>query len=365
MPTEANACGADNGELPRVKLGKCFYNVGDGKVREFRDSTAFRGDPSVLRARLAEDGYIFLRGVVPQDAVRVGRLAVLQHLDGQRLIDTSSGPLDTAIVAVTHDGDQGRVQGTDQLIRTPDFLGLVEHPALFQLAGDIFGESATTFDFKWLRAVKPGESSGFHMDSVYMYGGSPQLLTCWIPFQEVPWELGGLAVLGGSQASAGYKRIRETYGAIDMDRDNVGGTLWFTEDAEEALHFGGEFATAHFRPGDVVLFSMKTLHGSCVNQTNRWRISCDVRFQPKSEPVDTRWVMDESGEIPGLGSRWQKHRHDPVIYPTTMDEAKRKWGVHWRDVLTPEIAKSDASASGAEGQDDTRQAPSPVKRLRT
>jgi hypothetical protein len=313
-----------------AKLGQHVYTVGQGNLHELRDSTGLRGDADALRKRFAEDGYVFLRGVIPAQEVINGRLAVLKHLEAQNLIDPCF-PLDAGVVKGGHGGDQGRVEGTDTLIRTKWFKDVVEHPALFSLFDDFFGKPAATFDFKWLRAVQPKESSGFHMDSVYMSRGSPNLVTCWVPFGDVPWELGGLAVLGGSHKSEGYQRIRETYGNLDLDRDDVSGTGWFTEDPEEALHFGGQFGSAHFLPGDVVFFGMHTLHGSAVNRTNQWRISCDVRFQPKDEPIDSRWIFNADGEIPGLTSRWVLHRHDSTEFPKTIEDAKKKWGVHWEE----------------------------------
>merc|ERR1712232_77482 len=105
---------------------------------------------------------------------------------------------------------------------------------------EIFQEEPCTFDFKWLRAVCPGDSSGFHMDSVYMGAGSPELLTCWIPMLDVPLELGGLAVMPDTHTSAAYEQMRTTYGKIDQDRDDVGGNLWFTQNPEELLKIGCE-----------------------------------------------------------------------------------------------------------------------------
>eukprot|EP00927_Polykrikos_kofoidii_P072736 TRINITY_DN68825_c0_g1_i1.p1 TRINITY_DN68825_c0_g1~~TRINITY_DN68825_c0_g1_i1.p1 ORF type:complete len:391 (-),score=68.68 TRINITY_DN68825_c0_g1_i1:20-1108(-) len=312
---------------PTVKLGEHVYEVGCGKVAELRDSTDLRGNGELLRRRLDEDGYVFLRGVVPQDVVAHARSVVLEHMDSQGLVNRSR-PLDEALVANTHAGDQGRLKGAETVARKEGFLSAVEHGNLFDLFGEVFGKGCMTFDQKWLRAVSPGESSGFHMDSVYMSRGSSSLLTCWVPLGDVPWELGGLAVLRGSHRSKEYSRIRETYGKLDLDKDDVGGTGWLTEDPEEALQFGGVFETAHFRPGDVVFFGLHTLHGSAVNRTDRWRISCDVRFQPACEPADARWLVDPAtGEIPGMRSRWAMHRDDPSFFPRTMEDAKRAWGI--------------------------------------
>jgi hypothetical protein len=35
---------------------------------------------------------------------------------------------------------------------------------------------------------------------------------------------------------------------------------------------------------------MFTMHGSLTNTSNRYRLSCDTRYQRADEPVDERWV---------------------------------------------------------------------------
>src|SRR6188768_1300507 len=46
--------------------------------------------------------------------------------------------------------------------------------------------------------------------------------------------------------------------------------------------------TAHFQPGDVVIFGGFTMHGSLDNHSphRRVRLSVDVRYQPASAPAD-------------------------------------------------------------------------------
>ena len=56
--------------------------------------------------------------------------------------------------------------------------------------------------------------------------------------------------------------------------------------------FGGQWKTADFAPGDILTFSMRTLHMSTTNTTNRVRLSADVRWQPAAEPADPRYVGD-------------------------------------------------------------------------
>jgi ectoine hydroxylase-related dioxygenase (phytanoyl-CoA dioxygenase family) len=69
--------------------------------------------------------------------------------------------------------------------------------------------------------------------------------------------------------------------------------------------------------GDVILFGLYTMHASTTNTTNRFRLSCDVRYQPANEPVDERWV----GDTPRGHYRVQT---GPM---KEMAEARREWGV--------------------------------------
>jgi ectoine hydroxylase-related dioxygenase (phytanoyl-CoA dioxygenase family) len=83
--------------------------------------------------------------------------------------------------------------------------------------------------------------------------------------------------------------------------------------------FGGKWATSHFRMGDVVLLNMYLLHGSLTNCTNKFRISCDTRYQPAGEPVDERWI----GEVPkGHTEFWQ-----PGVKLEPVEVSRRRWGV--------------------------------------
>ena len=75
--------------------------------------------------------------------------------------------------------------------------------------------------------------------------------------------------------------------------------------------------TADMRAGDVIIITMFTLHGSTNNTTNRWRLSCDTRFQPAADPVDERWV----GPKPKAHYAW----HTGKI--KQMAEARAEWGV--------------------------------------
>ena len=62
--------------------------------------------------------------------------------------------------------------------------------------------------------------------------------------------------------------------------------------ARDAL--GGRWLTADYQMGDLLVFTMFTLHCSHTNQTDRLLISTDIRYQLASEPIDPRWIGAET-----------------------------------------------------------------------
>jgi ectoine hydroxylase-related dioxygenase (phytanoyl-CoA dioxygenase family) len=53
----------------------------------------------------------------------------------------------------------------------------------------------------------------------------------------------------------------------------------------------GRWLTAEYRMGDVLIFSIYTMHASTDNRSeSAVRLSSDTRYQLASEPVDPRWV---------------------------------------------------------------------------
>jgi len=305
------------------------YRLGSSQLGTLHDSSmeARLGNFTKLRENLERDGYIYVRGLLPKKQVETARHAVLKHLRDQGLL-AANAPWEEGMIGATPDSDQGRLTGAEALCRGPEILDCLEHDALREFFSKLFGGcDVLTYDYKWLRTVKQGESTGFHMDTVYMGPETSSLLTCWIPVMAVPLDLGGLAVCRGSHREEGFSQVRETYGALNLDTGDVGGTGWFSEDPDEVASYGGHWETAEFEAGDVVVFGMHTMHGSCVNQTGRWRISFDVRWQPKHEAVDQRWMLNANGDCPGLQGRWNLHRNDRREFPRTIEMAKRDWGL--------------------------------------
>ena len=165
----------------------------------------------------------------------------------------------------------------------------------------LLGGEVRHFDYTWLRAVSPGKGTAPHGDSVFMNRGTTSLYTAWVPLGAIDYRLGGLIVL---EQSHRLDEIKNSYGQRDVDTycaDDAGteipngelkawtGTL---SDDPFALReqLGLRWLSAEFQLGDLLTFTMYTIHASLDNQTDRIRFSTDSRYQLASEPVDPRWI---------------------------------------------------------------------------
>ncbi|MBE7464978.1 MAG: phytanoyl-CoA dioxygenase family protein [Planctomycetes bacterium] len=279
-----------------------------------RETPAAGAAPQALRERMAEDGYLLMRGLIARERVEAARRVVLEHLDAQGQVDRSHPLMDGYRAEGAKGGYFG---GRREVTHQPDFLNAVESPELADFWAAYFGEAPVTIEYKWLRAVAGGDATSPHYDVVYMGRGTRErLFTCWIPLGDLTFDDGPLALLAGSHRLPSYERIRQTYGNADADRDNI--ETFFSHDPREIVQrYGGQWQTSEFRMGDVLIFGMFTMHGAVANRGPRFRLSTDVRWQPASEPMDPRWI----GAEPAGNYAWRKTPTEPL------EVSRRKWGV--------------------------------------
>jgi hypothetical protein len=180
-----------------------------------------------------------------------------------------------------------------------------------------FGAPVRHYDFTWVRAVAPGRGTPPHMDIVYMGRGTQQLYTAWTPLGDVPLSVGGLMIL---ERSHQHDRLNNGYGKKDVDafcenkvgpgytRMGGGGNItdsgWLSKDPVKLrANLGGRWLTAEYRAGDLLAFSVFTVHASLDNGGDEIRLSTDTRYQLASDPIDERWI----GEHPiGHGPEGKK-----------------------------------------------------------
>ena len=293
----------------RIRFGYRDMSHPGGTLGALNESQNLLSDVGALRARMAEDGYLLLRGLIDRAKVQRARESVLNHMNEQNVLSPGAPVLEGVMPR------GGRGAKLQRIASHEDVRNVLEADELFAFFAAYFGEPALTFQFKWMRAVGNEQYTGAHYDFVYMGRGSPRLHTVWIPLGDTTVDHGTLAVCRGSHNLPAFAPIRDTYGRMDVDRDGIDG--WFTKDPMEIVEkFGGEWQTGEFFMGDVILFGMHTMHASTTNLTNRFRLSCDVRFQPASEPADERWVAGGPG-----------HTVHGVEELVPIEEARRRWGL--------------------------------------
>jgi ectoine hydroxylase-related dioxygenase (phytanoyl-CoA dioxygenase family) len=315
-----------------VKLGDATFAFPSEELQPLVDSKALldAGDIEGLRARLASDGYLCLRGLIPRELVLAARRTVLDDLTAKGNVLVAGKEAEGVLVERCMAGCVPFMEGKNALTHSPEMLSVLAGEHLRAAMEALLGGEAVTFDFKWLRAAWNSFFTGIHLDRVYMGRGSASVLTTWVPLDDATLELGALAVLEGSNRLPGFARLQETYGNLDVERDNFKGSGWFGTDPREvaALDRGAVWRTGDFSMGDVMVFGMRTLHMSTVNLTDRVRISADVRWQPAADARDDRYfgAVDEKVKERQKAGAWADAAAAAADTRRTIEELKVEWG---------------------------------------
>jgi hypothetical protein len=266
----------------------------------FRDSTHSLTQPDSLQVRLAEDGYVFVRGVVPVETIAAARREVFSRLAE---VDEIEAPCEQGIFS-------GRSQRLERVASPGEFWQSVsEGPALRtathgeamqQFMSNLAGEPARAYDFIFLRPGVPGRFTFLHYDFPFFSRGTRNVVTSWMAIGDIPTTEGPLFVLENS-----HRFDDLIAGAERMDYDSAySPQVQMTDNAIEfARQRRSRLLTENFEPGDVIVFGMTTMHGSFdnVSPINRTRLSVDVRWQPAAEPIDERYVGPNPAGTAGAG----------------------------------------------------------------
>lgn len=285
---EVTGCVAQGREVP------------EGLVGPLRDSSAFLDDATVLKRQLQTDGYLFLRGIVARSEVLAARREVFEWLIEVGEIEPPA--IDGLATGVSRRRElAGDLGAFWQSVSEGPALRHVSHgPRLRELMGAIFGEPARPHDYMFLRPGVVGRSTHLHYDFPFFARGSSRIHTVWLALGDIPVAEGPLMILENSHT---FTDLIEAVRGIDYDSkysptvQMLGDTLAF------ALERRSRLLTADFGAGDLVVFSMFTMHGTLDNHSpvGRVRLSCDVRWQPLADPIDKRYFGPSPPGTTGAG----------------------------------------------------------------
>ena len=142
------------------------------------------------------------------------------------------------------------------------------------------------------------KSTKMHCDSGFFKRKTKKVLTCWFVFTEISLDRGPLFIIENSHK---FEDLKNQYLDFDVAIHKDRKAIINVYPIEFAKQRDSKILTAHFKPGDALIFGMYTLqlHGTFQNHSidNKIRLTCDIRYQPKSEEKDPRYF----GSNPGVG----------------------------------------------------------------
>lgn len=243
-------------------------------MQPFTDSTAIMHDGDALRARMAEDGYLFVRGLVPRDDIMAVRRQLLEQASAGGWLRagtaTEAGIAEPA--AACKDPEPGYLKVFRPMWMNEDLHRLKRHPATMALFERVFGEAVLAHPMFVLRNIFPARddfdfTTRPHQDRIHIGGATSY--ACWMPLGDCPMQKGALTVVPGSHKD-GVLDFRIGTGAGGMETDG---------------DFDGRWVGNDFAAGDALIFCDTMVHEALPNRSDELRQSFDCRYQPASQPI--------------------------------------------------------------------------------
>ncbi|HLY88181.1 MAG TPA: phytanoyl-CoA dioxygenase family protein [Acetobacteraceae bacterium] len=243
-------------------------------IAPFINSSDLVPNGPALAQRMRRDGYLFLPGLVPREAIaNVQRqIAEIAREAGWLRPDT---PVEDTIADPTGfcvDPDPTYLKTLRRINRLEDYHALKHHPALVNLLERMLGGPILPHPRVLMRNIFPARdeyTTKAHQDFPNVQG-TTAVYTAWMPLIDCPMDVGPLQIAAGSHTKGVYDfGIAGGAGGIEI-KDPLEGT-WVSSD---------------FAAGDVLLFHSMVVHKGVPNHSDRLRMSMDVRYQLVSEPFN-------------------------------------------------------------------------------
>jgi len=252
-------------------------------MKPFVESSEILADAAALRQRMASDGYLFIKGLVPrQDVEAVGSEFLEIVAEGGWLLP--GAPIEVRIAdpaAACVDPEPRFLEVFRRFYQREATHALKHHPAIVGFFERFFGEAVLVHPLLVARNIFPQRAEFTtrpHQDYVHIQG-TEETYTVWLPLHDVPEEMGGLAVAEGSH----------TVGVHDFTVAAGAGGLEVKES------FEGRWRSGPFAAGDALIFRSTTVHQGVANRSRCLRHSIDARYQRASEPVSEVSMKPYSG----------------------------------------------------------------------
>lgn len=207
----------------KVNSAQSGYLVNDGSLSESEVSIlrpSFPNEPiDVLQRRYNDDGYLFLKGLIPRTAVLDCRREYFTFLSSTGVLKPDTDPVE-GIYDAKNDGDgfpsigagpklanhdgPGSFANKAEKAHTEEFyLNFSKHRALADFVARFtsWGADTLLLPRSLLRNNTPNNKAiGVHYDQIFLRHGEPTSITAWIPIGDIGLQGGGLIYLEHSKA---------------------------------------------------------------------------------------------------------------------------------------------------------------------
>ncbi|MBO9608627.1 MAG: phytanoyl-CoA dioxygenase family protein [Paenibacillaceae bacterium] len=248
------------------------------RLQEFEVSNALLNNIPALRERLEEKGYLFFRDVLDKEALLAIRRGMLELAAGHGWVREGTDPIEGIYSGSVQ--EPGKFETTRlyrEILDLATFNAFGRNPVLMLLYSGLFGAEALEHRRRIGRITTPQsfkQTTPAHQDFYYIRG-TQATYTNWIPTGHCPRELGGLAVLEGSN-HLGF-----------LEHVPMSGTGGRGIPQEETDRSGLRWLTTDFALGDLLLFHSLTVHKALHNTTQeQLRVSLEYRIQPSGDAID-------------------------------------------------------------------------------
>lgn len=246
-----------------------------------------------LESRLAQHGYVLLRGVLDRDEVLAAREEVFSRLEE---VGEIKPPVIEGIATGTSRREEiaGGLDAFWHSVSDGSALRQVTHGEKLRKVMDaVLGETSRPHDMMYLRPCAVGYSTRMHYDYPFFAGRSNRIHTAWVPMGDIPTSDGPLVVVENSHH---FDDLVGAINEVDYQSDRSNATVQqaaYDKQTEVdpvtlVRQRGTRLLSSYFEAGDVMVFIGQLMHGSLDNCSplGRVRLSCDVRYQPASDPAD-------------------------------------------------------------------------------
>ncbi|KAJ5624203.1 hypothetical protein N7510_000512 [Penicillium lagena] len=280
----------------------------------------------ILRERFHEDGYLFVKSLLPRDHVLKARESYFRFLSASDVLKPGTSPVDgifnldqplsnfPGLSSRKSDLEKPKskqaalfseltAKAHNEEWYTDDFC---KHPNLIEFVARITQwKDVRQFKRSLFRCNLPqSEPIGVHYDQMFLRQGDVTNITAWCAMGDVKINGGGLMYLEQSKVLGEEFETSFTHQAFQSGLSwqeakspynknmTISGGL-STEPAKFAAQHNCRWLISSFEAGDVVLHDPFVIHASTVNTDPKStiRLSTDLRFYDASRPYDQRWLQ--------------------------------------------------------------------------